>query len=99
MDAANNSSQTNSTAQDTFQISDNTITFIVGFSILILFVILGMLASAFLCITLKKDPYLWEAERERQLQDQTESDTGTNCKERDKLAMMDEHHNQESTQI
>ncbi|CAH1376149.1 hypothetical protein MTP99_017527 [Tenebrio molitor] len=99
MELANNSSLSNSTGHDSFQISDNTITFIIGFSILILFVILGMLASAFLCITLKKDPYLWEAERERQLHEQAEPDAGTNCKERDKLAMMDELHNQESTQI
>ncbi|XP_044253638.1 uncharacterized protein LOC123004430 isoform X2 [Tribolium madens] len=90
MDLATNSSTLNVTAHDSFQISDNTITFIIGFSILILFVILGMLASAFLCITLKKDPYLWEAERDRQLQDQNEPEGGTNCKQRDKLTMMDE---------
>lgn len=48
---------------------DNTATFLVGFGILLLFVIAGILASAFLCITLKKDPYLWEADRERQLQE------------------------------
>lgn len=94
MELAPNSSLINGTAHDTFQISDNTITFVIGFSILILFVILGMLASAFLCITLKKDPYLWETERDRQMQDQQEQD----AKERDKLAMMDEV-NQESTQI
>lgn len=48
---------------------DNTATFLVGFGILLLFVIAGILASAFLCITLKKDPYLWEADRERQMQE------------------------------
>lgn len=48
---------------------DNTTTFLVGFGILLLFVVAGILASAFLCITLKKDPYLWEADRERQLQE------------------------------
>lgn len=48
---------------------DNTATFLVGFGILLLFVIAGILASAFLCITLKKDPYLWEVDRERQMQE------------------------------
>ena len=39
---------------------DNTVTFLIGFGILVLFVIAGIMASIFLCITLKKDPYLWE---------------------------------------
>lgn len=39
------------------------------FGVLLLFVVVGVLASAFLCITLKKDAYLWEAEREGQMQE------------------------------
>ncbi|KAK7868940.1 hypothetical protein R5R35_002576 [Gryllus longicercus] len=41
--------------------ADNTLTFLVGFGVLLLFVLGGVLASVFLCITLKKDPYLWDA--------------------------------------
>lgn len=52
--------------------TDNTTTFIIGFGILLIFVLLGILASVFLCITLKKDAYLWEADRERQLQQKQE---------------------------
>lgn len=51
---------------------DNTTTFIIGFGILLVFVLLGILASVFLCITLKKDAYLWEIDRERQLQQKRE---------------------------
>ncbi|PSN44044.1 hypothetical protein C0J52_19609 [Blattella germanica] len=40
---------------------DNTVTFLIGFGILVLFVVAGIMASVFLCVTLKKDPYLWEA--------------------------------------
>lgn len=39
---------------------DNTITFLIGFGILVLFMLAGIMASVFLCITLKKDPYLWD---------------------------------------
>lgn len=39
---------------------DNTITFLIGFGILVLFMLAGIMASVFLCVTLKKDPYLWE---------------------------------------
>lgn len=46
---------------------DNTTTFLIGFGILLIFVIVGIIASLFLCLTLKKDQYLWEVERERQL--------------------------------
>ncbi|KAJ9594098.1 hypothetical protein L9F63_014464 [Diploptera punctata] len=46
---------------DTNPEQDNTVTFLIGFGILILFVIAGIMASVFLCVTLKKDPYLWEA--------------------------------------
>lgn len=86
-------------AEESVEIPDNTLTFVIGFSILILFVILGMLASAFLCLTLKKDPFLWEAGRERSLQVKQGDQTGANCKLKDKLAMMDEHSNQDITQI
>lgn len=48
---------------------DNTATFLIGFGILLVFVIVGIIASVFLCFTLKKDQYLWEVERERQLSD------------------------------
>lgn len=89
-------------SQDFFSISDNTLTFIIGFSILILFVILGIMASAFLCFTLKKDPYLWDAERERQ--EQTNALAEDADKERDKLAMLEEsekhlNNTQKTTQI
>lgn len=47
--------------------TDNTTTFLIGFGILLIFVVVGVLASVFLCITLKKDQFLWEADRERQL--------------------------------
>lgn len=47
--------------------TDNTATFLIGFGILLIFVVVGVLASVFLCITLKKDQFLWEADRERQL--------------------------------
>lgn len=39
---------------------DNTVTFLIGFGILVLFMLAGIMASVFLCITLKKDPYLWD---------------------------------------
>lgn len=39
---------------------DNTVTFLIGFGILVLFMLAGIMASVFLCVTLKKDPYLWE---------------------------------------
>lgn len=48
-------------------VQDNTTTFLIGFGILLIFVIVGIIASLFLCLTLKKDQYLWEVERERQL--------------------------------
>lgn len=44
--------------------ADNTATFAVGFGVLLLFVTAGVLASAFLCLTLKRDQYLWENDRE-----------------------------------
>jgi hypothetical protein len=39
---------------------DNTVTFLIGFGILVLFMLAGIMASVFLCVTLKKDQYLWE---------------------------------------
>jgi hypothetical protein len=39
---------------------ENTVTFLIGFGVLVLFVLGGVMASVFLCVTLKKDPYLWE---------------------------------------
>jgi hypothetical protein len=39
---------------------DNTITFLIGFGILILFMLAGIMVSVFLCVTLKKDAYLWD---------------------------------------
>lgn len=41
---------------------NNTITFAIGFSILIVFLLMGVGASVFLCLTLKKDSYLWETD-------------------------------------
>lgn len=46
-------------------LENNTETFLIGFGILFLFVLAGVSASVFLCITLKKDPYLWSVDRER----------------------------------
>jgi hypothetical protein len=39
---------------------DNAVTFLIGFGILVLFMLTGIMASVFLCVTLKKDQYLWE---------------------------------------
>lgn len=64
----------NSTSPTNPPAYDNTATFLVGFGILIIFVCVGILASAFLCITLKKDPYLWDADRERQLREKPEEE-------------------------
>jgi hypothetical protein len=38
---------------------DNTVNFLIGFGILVLFMLAGIMASVFLCVTLKKDQYLW----------------------------------------
>lgn len=67
--------------------SDNTVTFLIGFGVLLIFVFVGILASVFLCVTLKKDPYLWDAERERQLQEKGEGKLENGTKERDKAEM------------
>lgn len=53
-------------------ISESTTTFLIGFGILLIFVIIGVLASAFLCMTLKKDPYLWEVVFDPQAQPYTQ---------------------------
>ncbi|XP_067009782.1 uncharacterized protein [Anabrus simplex] len=42
--------------------ADNTVTFVIGFGVLVLFVLAGVMASIFLCVTLKKDPFLWDPE-------------------------------------
>lgn len=41
---------------------NNTQTFLVGFGILLLFVLVGVSASVFLCFTLKRDSYLWSVD-------------------------------------
>lgn len=60
---------------------DNTATFLIGFGILLAFVVVGIIASVFLCFTLKKDQYLWEVERERQLSDKNNSKDLNNDKD------------------
>lgn len=45
--------------------ANHTVTFIIGFSILLIFLLVGILASTFLCYILKKDVYLWEAEQRK----------------------------------
>lgn len=57
---------TNSSTANDFKEQDNTTTFLIGFGVLLVFVVIGVLASAFLCMTLKKDQYLWEAETQLQ---------------------------------
>ncbi|GJQ72070.1 hypothetical protein Trydic_g3167 [Trypoxylus dichotomus] len=66
---------------------DNTTTFLIGFGVLLVFVVIGVLASAFLCMTLKKDQYLWEAET--QLQEKRCSIEVAD-KERERLGSMEE---------
>lgn len=62
---------TNSTSLETFRNhkhdpnANHTVTFIIGFSILLVFLLIGILASTFLCYILKKDVYLWEAEQRK----------------------------------
>ncbi|KAK9883324.1 hypothetical protein WA026_001502 [Henosepilachna vigintioctopunctata] len=51
--------------------ANHTLTFIIGFSILLIFILIGLLASTFLCYILKKDVYLWEAEQ-RKLDEENE---------------------------
>lgn len=80
-------------------LTDNTTTFLVGFGVLLIFVIVGVLASAFLCITLKKDPYLWDAERERQLQEKKDGTTESNAKERDKINIVMEDKSSDGVSI
>lgn len=76
-------SSSNNTVLPTNEVSqDNTTTFLIGFGILLIFVIVGIIASLFLCLTLKKDQYLWEVERERQLSEKRVS--GENVKEEDR---------------
>lgn len=59
MDIRRNITINSISAQDQL-FSENTTTFLTGFGILLIFVTIGVLATAFLCMTLKKDPYLWE---------------------------------------
>lgn len=44
--------------------ANNFLTFVIGFSVLIAFILMGIAASAFLCLTLKKESYLWEMEQQ-----------------------------------
>lgn len=73
---------TNSTLLNDPKEEDNTKTFLIGFGVLLIFVIIGVLASAFLCLTLKKDQYLWEAETQLQ---EKRSCVETGGRGRDKL--------------
>ncbi|KAL3274103.1 hypothetical protein HHI36_015519 [Cryptolaemus montrouzieri] len=45
--------------------ANHTVTFIIGFSILLIFILIGLLASTFLCYILEKDIYLWETEQKK----------------------------------
>lgn len=60
MDLIKNSTIWHPTTEKPQVLSENTVTFLIGFGILIIFVLIGVLASAFLCMTLKKDSFLWE---------------------------------------
>lgn len=80
---------TNSTFSNDPREQDNTTTFLIGFGVLLIFVVIGVLASAFLCMTLKKDQYLWEAET--QLQEKRCSGDAS-AKDRDKSSSIDEKH-------
>lgn len=65
---ANYSSLTNLTQTSLVpdeEAASHTVTFAVGFGVLMLFLAMGVAASAFLCTTLKKDPYLWPSEVEK----------------------------------
>lgn len=71
---------TNDTPQDNNN-NNNTATFLIGFGILLAFVVVGIIASVFLCFTLKKDQYLWEVERERQLSEKNGANDLNNDKD------------------
>lgn len=66
------SNLTTASSENSEAAPDNTATFLIGFGILLIFVLLGVLASVFLCLTLKKDAYLWDVDQERQLQQKQE---------------------------
>lgn len=55
-----NSSTSTLSPADPSDDHDATVTFLIGFGILILFVLAGIMVSVFLCMTLKRDSYLWE---------------------------------------
>lgn len=90
-------SSLNTTAPEK-ETANNTLTFVIGFGILILFLVMGIAASAFLCLTLKKDSYLWESEINRQLQEQSNV-IGETFKERDKSIGDDKINGQECSQV
>ncbi|XP_050311255.1 uncharacterized protein LOC126746896 [Anthonomus grandis grandis] len=46
---------------------DYTLTFVIGTCVLALFLLLGVVASAYLCLTLKKGTLLWVTDSNRQL--------------------------------
>ncbi|KAF5296449.1 hypothetical protein FQR65_LT01436 [Abscondita terminalis] len=78
--------------------SSDTTTFIIGFVILLVFVIIGILSSVFLCMILKKDPYLWEIGLENQLQ-QSQQKSETTSKEVDISSSNDDSKNVQNSQV
>lgn len=47
--------------------TDYTVTFVIGSCVLAAFLLLGIVASAYLCLTLKKGTLLWVSDSNRQL--------------------------------
>ncbi|KAL1497281.1 hypothetical protein ABEB36_008273 [Hypothenemus hampei] len=53
---------------------DYTVTFVVGSCVLVVFLLLGIVASAYLCLTLKKGTFLWVSDSSRQLNGKDKTD-------------------------
>ncbi|XP_076275918.1 uncharacterized protein LOC143206936 [Rhynchophorus ferrugineus] len=80
--------------------TDYTVTFVIGFCVLAAFLILGVVASAYLCVTLKKGTLLWVTDSSRQLNKDRQEDTPAEKEDKNtSLKDIKSTSSQETTQI
>ncbi|XP_066262746.1 uncharacterized protein [Euwallacea similis] len=96
----------NNTEQSTIYQEENpadyTVTFVVGSCVLAVFLLLGVVASAYLCMTLKKGTFLWVSDSNRQLNKDKTEDMGANDKDSTTVSLRDvksTSSSQETTQV